>query len=1006
MVDLAAVRATIGDARVVALGEVAHNITELNELRDLLFRELVEQLGFTALVLESGFAEGLAVGRWVEGGPGDVAEVARDGISYGFGRCPVVHEQLTWLREHGGVRVYGMDLAGSSTSPGPAVRALLDRIPAAAGDLELRRRSDLGARREAAVRFAGLDQTARTALLADLITLAERGRAAGDPVAERCAAALEAFVAQQRFDGSGPYPRDVFMADTVRWVLEREERVLVSAHNGHVQRDPLDGRLMLGGLLAPVLNDDLVVIGTTFTAGPEVRITERSARPYDWELALVEDVPAPALDGGASAYDLVLDLGEVHRVPGSFERLRAELAAPYPPTRTVDDVATQAGITVPDPYRWLEAEDEEVHSWQRRQAEVATGLILGGQDREALRRLVEQYDAGARPALPRHAAGRWFRPVGNAVVAAAEPYGEGTPVVVLEDGAVLSWFEPSLDGRILAVGVCTDGSEHNTIRLVDAETGGVLPAPPQVLHSAWAGGVSWSAGGDGFWFFALTGTSQEFTQAVFHHRLESGETSLEPIPVPPGSRDYTLVQPSADGRWLVASHRIGSPVPVAVRDLSDPLSGWRPFVTECAGTVAGHVVGDRYVAITDVGAACGRVVAIPLDAEDANDTDSWVELVAESDTVLRSLTPVGDHFYLSELDETFARVRVIDAEGRATDVVPLPGRGTIAAPFFPLTALAVGAPTDDFLFAFSTLTSSWEVHRHRPGEVQTDRLLAATVTLDAVVEVGAAPAGDGTLVPFHVVSPADGVDQPAPTLVSAYGAANVPLLPQYQPDLAAFVAAGGVLVQAHLRGGGEFGRDWYLAAHRETKHVRDDDLVAVAEHLVASGCTTSDRLALTGGSDGGLMCGVALTTRPDLWRAVLPRAPLLDLVAGMRDPYLDFVIRKAWGDPDDPVDVRRMIGRSPYELVQPAVLPAVYVQAGAADPRCRPWHARKFVARLQAAQQGDAPVLLHVFEDAGHGAATSRDVAVAQDTEWLAFLVKELGLALPPPVSPSTPSAP
>ncbi|WP_408898875.1 prolyl oligopeptidase family serine peptidase [Nocardioides sp. R1-1] len=984
MVDLAAVLAAIGDARVVALGEAGHNIAELHELRDRLFRQLVEQRGFTALVVESGFPEGLELDAWVRGGPGSVEDVARDAVSYGFGNAVEVHRQLAWMRSHGGVRVYGMDLAGGTTSPGPAVRALLDRLPAQPGDAELLARSDLGGRVEAALRYAGLVDGERERLRSDLRALAERALADPDPVTARLAACVRAFA-----DGADGPDREAFMADTVRWVLEREERVLVSAHNGHVQRMPYDGAPTLGGLLARGLGGELVVIGTTFASGPVVRITDRSARAFDWSVALEEDVAGPTLDDG---FDLVVELGEVHRVPGAFERLRRELAAPYPPARVVDAVATPAGVRVPDPYRWLEAEDDEVHAWQRRQAEIATGSILGGHDRDALRALVERHDAGARPALPRHAAGRWFRPSGSAVVVADEPYAEGRPVVVLEDGAVLSWFVPSPDGRVLAVGVCTDGSEHNTIRLVDVASGERLPAPAEVLHSAWAGGVAWAVDSSAFWFLALTGAPEDFVQATFRHDLATGATVVEPVPVPAGSREYTLVQPSPDGRWLLAAHRVGSPVPVAVRDLTRPEQGWRPFVTACDGTIAGHVVGDRYVAVTDVGAARGRLVAIPLDAADPADPTGWEVLVPEGDTVLRGVTPVGAHLYLSELDRTFARVRILEGSGRVVGELPLPGRGALAAPFFALTGLAVGPPAPDFLFAFSTLTTSWSVHRHRPGRARTELLVPPAVTLDAEVEEGAAPAPDGVRVPFHVVRPRGAAARPAPTLVTAYGAANVPTLPSYQPDLAAFVAAGGTVVQAYLRGGGELGRDWYLAGHRENKHVRDDDLVAVAEHLRASGRATSDRLALTGGSDGGLMCGVALTTRPDLWRAVLPRAPLLDLVAGMRDPYLDFVIRKAWGDPEDPVDVRRMIGRSPYELVRPGVFPAVYVQAGANDPRCRPWHARKFVARLQAAQQGEAPILLHVFEDAGHGAATDPDVILAQDVEWLGFLLQQLGI--------------
>ncbi|GAA3192246.1 prolyl oligopeptidase family serine peptidase [Nonomuraea roseoviolacea subsp. carminata] len=678
------------------------------------------------------------------------------------------------------------------------------------------------------------------------------------------------------------------------------------------------------------------------------------------------------------------------------------MTAAYPPARTVEVFEDVAGVRVPDPYRWLEEETEEVRQWQRRQAALATAAVYAGQDPEAVRALIRACDAGSRPALPKYAAGRWFRmvspPGGPApvVVVADEPFGAGRTVADLAGSGegghppVVSWLAPAPDGRVLALGLCTDGSEHNTIRLFDVASGRQLGgAPEQVLHSAWAGGVSWLPDSTGFFFLALTGAPEDFRQAVFLHRLGGG-TEPEPIPVGAGSREYTLVQMSPGSRWAVAAHRVGSPVPVAVRDLSDPGGAWRPFVTGCSGTVAGHVVGERYIAVTDVGAPRGRVVAIPLDAADPGDPAGWSELVPEGDTVLRSLTPVGEHLYLSEFDRTFARVRILDRSGAVTGEMPLPGRGALAAPFFPLTALATGAPAADFVFAFSTLTSSWGVYRHRPGETEPETLLPPAVVLDAVLEEGAALAPDGVAVPYHVVRGAGGA--PAPVLISAYGAANVPLLPQYQPDLAAFVAAGGVLVQAYLRGGGEFGRDWHLAAHRERKHVRDADLVAVAEHLLDTGLTTSDRLALTGGSDGGLMCGIALTRRPELWRAVLPRAPLLDLVGGTRDPYLDFVIRKAWGDPDDPDEVRRLLGLSPYQLVEPGVFPAVYLQAGATDPRCRPWHARKFAARLQAAQRGEAPILLHVFEDAGHGAATAHDVAAAQDAEWLAFLIGTLGL--------------
>ncbi|NUR87855.1 MAG: erythromycin esterase family protein, partial [Nonomuraea sp.] len=201
----------IGDARVVLLGEGAHNIAEFHELRRQLLRALVEEHGFTAFVMESGFPEGLLVDAWIGGAQGRVEDVARDGITYRFGECAPMHRQLTWMRERG-VRFYGMDVPGSSTSPGPAVRVLTE-------DRELRRLSDLGGRTEAAIRYAAMPEGERARLLDALRELAARGSASADDVVRHCAASLRAFVAELDPPETGPYPRDAFMAETVRWVL-------------------------------------------------------------------------------------------------------------------------------------------------------------------------------------------------------------------------------------------------------------------------------------------------------------------------------------------------------------------------------------------------------------------------------------------------------------------------------------------------------------------------------------------------------------------------------------------------------------------------------------------------------------------------------------------------------------------------------------------------------------------------------------------------------------------
>lgn len=370
--NLDMVRDLVGDARVVALGEGAHNITEFYELKDRLLRTLVRELGFSGFVMESGFAEGLTVNEWIHEGPGEVEAVARTGITYGFGECEAMRRQLRWMRRWNSespakVNFYGMDLPGSSTSPGPAVRACLDRMPGRPGDEEILRLSDLGGRTEAAVRYQAMPATDRARLIEGLRALVERAALHDDEVVRRCAASLHAFVAELDAPAAGPYPREVFMAETVNWVLERERRIVVSAHNAHVRRTPFLGRPMMGGLLASSLGAGLVVIGMTYGSGPEVRFTQRSPRPFDCDVSLEARTlppnciesrldrlgpPVAAVDlrrapseffdgvdgtlanGGLdpvddfpAAYDAVIHVRGATRVPGAFERLRAELGA-------------------------------------------------------------------------------------------------------------------------------------------------------------------------------------------------------------------------------------------------------------------------------------------------------------------------------------------------------------------------------------------------------------------------------------------------------------------------------------------------------------------------------------------------------------------------------------------------------------------------------------------------------------------------------------------------------
>ncbi|WP_020494599.1 prolyl oligopeptidase family serine peptidase [Sciscionella marina] len=682
-----------------------------------------------------------------------------------------------------------------------------------------------------------------------------------------------------------------------------------------------------------------------------------------------------------------------------------------PETRIGAETDEAAGVRFPDLYRWLEADTAEVNRWQDAQGEAAAAYVRDWPHFDRLRELVERYDSERFGSVPVFAGGYWFRieAVPGAerpsVLVSGEPYGEAR--VLFDPGTenppkppFLSWISPSPDGRVLAVGVCTDGSERNTIRLVDTETGALLPdPPPQFLKDSWTGGAKWLPDSSGFFFTATDEDPVSAAHRIVLH-LRRGTPSTVDIEVPwlPGD-DYRAVLASADGRRVVAVQGLFDPVPVAVAELTDPVAlHWRPFVTDPALNLAGFLLGEEWIAVTDAGAPRGRVVAIGLDSPAPNDPGTWRTVVPESEAVVRAVRPVGDVLYVHEFADTYAGLRVVDRQGAARGTVALPGKGALGELPFAIMNILGPVPEDQLVFSFSTLTSSWGTYRHRPGTTVLETLREPAARLEnCVVEDGWSTSPDGARVPYHLVRRRDlALNRPRPTLLWGYGGFGAPWLPQFPGAMAAFVASGGVFVHTHLRGGGELGRDWWEQGRLQGKQNGYADLYAIAEDLIATRVTSPDLLALAGGSNGGLLAGVGATQRPNLFRAVVPRVPLLDLIGGCRDGYGRWVIDSDFARVDDPEEIRRLAGFSPYHLVRDGVdYPAVFIEAGHTDPRCPAWHARKFAARMQAATAGDSPVLLHIWRGSGHGWATDRDMLLTQETESLAFLAKVLGLTPP-----------
>ncbi len=390
--DLEPLRDLVGASRVVAIGESAHGVHEFYRLRDRLVRFLVAELGFTALVLESGFPEGLAIDDWVLGGEGNLEQLSRTNIGYGLGGFAEMRDLLCWIRERNDARkpavhVYGMDLPGSAGFPGPAIAACLERLSAEPGDAELLRLGSFGAAEEgqghARARYAAMPAADRHRLAAGIARLVERARAAGDEIALRCALSarsLRELLTNQVMTGSlfrtGQNPRDQSMADNVGWILRREQRIVVAAHNLHIQRIPYPPAFVkqddvtavptLGSCLSADLGDDLVVIATTYRHGRLVRFAPNDRTPQTY-VPLLQDLPAAPPDsldavmdglGDLSVLDLRRNTGITATVRSQLsqhEVLELDVTGAYDAVVHVRDVRPVAGFDEVQRRRWLRA---------------------------------------------------------------------------------------------------------------------------------------------------------------------------------------------------------------------------------------------------------------------------------------------------------------------------------------------------------------------------------------------------------------------------------------------------------------------------------------------------------------------------------------------------------------------------------------------------------------------------------------------------------------------------
>jgi prolyl oligopeptidase len=679
----------------------------------------------------------------------------------------------------------------------------------------------------------------------------------------------------------------------------------------------------------------------------------------------------------------------------------------YPPTRVVDAVDTLHGEAIPDPYRWLEqGDDPDTLAWTERQNAATEAWLARFPGRAAIRRRLDELLAIGAISVPTPAGGRYFyqRRDGrqNQPVLYVRDGRDGADRVAVDPNALdaagttaLDWYYPSDDGRLLAYGLSQDGSEQSVLHLLEVDTGTIRA---ERIERTRAADLAWLPDGSGFYYTRYPAPDevpegeQHYHRSVYFHALGS-EPAADPLVYRPREKEFWPgVALSPDGRWLLIS--VARTFDQTDLYLGDRTAAGRqpapPLVPVAEGlpfSFEGEIAHGRLFLRTNLDASTYRM----YEADPAKPARGhWRELVPpRADAVLDGFRVVGDHLALSYLERASSRLRLADLDGGLRREVDLPTLGS-------LFGLGAEWDGDELFFGFSSYTVPPSIYRI---DLATDRQdLWRRVEADVEPEryqVGqvTVTSRDGTPVTMFLVHRRGLVpDGRTPTYLTGYGGFNISMTPAFSRSLLLWLEQGGLVAVPNIRGGGEYGEGWHQDGMLANKQHSFDDFIAAAEWLIGEGWTRPDRLAVAGGSNGGLLMGAVLTQRPELFGAVVIQVPLLDMLR-----YHRFLIARLWipeyGSPDDPEAFRWLRAYSPYHHVRPGTgYPAVLLATAESDTRVDPMHARKMAARLQAATSSGRPVLLRLESRAGHGAGKPLAKVLDELTDTWTFVFSALGV--------------
>ena len=673
----------------------------------------------------------------------------------------------------------------------------------------------------------------------------------------------------------------------------------------------------------------------------------------------------------------------------------------YPPSRKGEDEDDYGGVTVADPYRWMEDLDSaDVAEWVAQQNAVTQAHLQSLPLRAPLERRLTELWNYPRTGLPAIEGGRLFyskntglqrqSPIFTRANPSAEPVLVLDPNALFPDGSrAVSQYAPSPDAKLLAYAVAEGGADWETIYVRDIATGADLRDEVRWMRFS---ELSWTKDANGFFYSrypepplnkaleaALSG------QAIYYHRI--GTTQFDDVLIyerPDQPAWIVGGSVTEDGRYLLITTYKGADNnnQLFFADLGDPRrpdvrARIRPLVeSQDAEFAPIGSDGTRIFLRSDKNAPRRRVIAIDLEHPEPS---AWTVIVPERAEVIESVALIGGRIVTQYLVDVQSRLRVFGLDGVEQPEIALPAVGTVSG-------MAGRCDEPDVWYLFSSPLAPGTVYRYDPTARASAAFEAATPPIDtSAFETLAlfATSKDGTRVPLFVSArkdlPRNGGN---PAMIYGYGGFSISVLPAYRPDVPAWLELGGVFVTVSLRGGAEYGEAWHKAGSLDRKQNVFDDMIAAAEFLVNEGITSPARLGIMGGSNGGLLVGAVMEQRPDLFAVAMPAVGVMDMLR-----YDRFTGGQLWateyGSSSDPDQLDYLLRYSPLHNLRPGTCyPATLITTADHDDRVVPSHSFKFAAALQAAQGCDRPVLIRVETQGSHGYRPTDKLIAEKADQW------------------------